>query len=764
MSVEYDQTSRTLLSIWNAETEGEITTCVDNFISSFFHQSSCLFFFGKKEGDHVVIFRDLNSAPICTLSIHDIPINPSPMIEPRIGEMDTTPFLSRLSGSESVLSACSVRTYYQNPWFILFFYSHTSHDPSVLLAHLDMVFSHAVSALSKLTTLQEERLYYRYLESINQLKPITDSNETLHTALRRILSTVEEMFHAEAGIMLFDPKDEQLVLQSPAFRAKEEEINLYRLPVSQIGNASRVFLTGKPYFSNQAIGDNNIIQQFVDLYKVKNICTVPIEGNGNRIGVLHVINRRDRAWIEDDLKTLCWISSKIANIIINARLVQEITEQRAMAEQTAKMLQQQKNIIEKQAEQLKKQSAELSEALSLHHFFTDILIKGEGLIGIIRTLADRLKRNVFLLDTYQRILALAMETEEPGIQPTEGEEETNHVYQIGEYFNADSKKIRIPLNPMGKKLGTLVIFNENQGKLTPLENTLIEQAKLVLCLELMHERNVREKLQNKKSDILLRLINGNIQDKQSLAKEIVECGLNLQTEHILFAIKPETDGTNWFPSENEDNESMSQFYNILQDIFEQNRIQSIISSHVDHLILALPKKQFNEKFIFNVDQLYEFLLKEIKKRANPLPFRIGMSRPSSHLSQYPHAYQEAIKALAVARGLDRRAININDIKSMEILLDIDAKSSREFVFSILGPLLEHGKTRGDSLVRTLHEYIQSNGNLAITAERCFTHINTVRYRLKKIEQLLGRNLKDAETLFELHIALKLYLLQQNYRN
>lgn len=81
---------------------------------------------------------------------------------------------------------------------------------------------------------------------------------------------------------------------------------------------------------------------------MQNIATVPIEGKDKRIGVLHVINRKDRGRLKDDLTILSWISSQIGYILENSRLLKEISEQRTLAEQTAEQLKQQKQIIEEQ--------------------------------------------------------------------------------------------------------------------------------------------------------------------------------------------------------------------------------------------------------------------------------------------------------------------------------------------------------------------------------------------------------------------------------
>jgi len=55
---------------------------------------------------------------------------------------------------------------------------------------------------------------------------------------------------------------------------------------------------------------------------------------------------------------------------------------------------------------------------------------------------------------------------------------------------------------------------------------------------------------------------------------------------------------------------------------------------------------------------------------------------------------------------------------------------------------------------TVRVYLQENGNQACTARRLGVHVNTVAYRLRRAEQLLGRRVTDRR--FDLEAALLLH--------
>lgn len=72
----------------------------------------------------------------------------------------------------------------------------------------------------------------------------------------------------------------------------------------------------------------------------------------------------------------------------------------------------------------------------------------------------------------------------------------------------------------------------------------------------------------------------------------------------------------------------------------------------------------------------------------------------------------------------------------------------------LGPLTEHDRERQTDLLQTLRVYLDEGGNRRRTAERCHVHQSTIKYRLRRIRELLECDLADADVRFDLMLALK----------
>ena len=69
------------------------------------------------------------------------------------------------------------------------------------------------------------------------------------------------------------------------------------------------------------------------------------------------------------------------------------------------------------------------------------------------------------------------------------------------------------------------------------------------------------------------------------------------------------------------------------------------------------------------------------------------------------------------------------------------------------PLEDYDRERGSDLVRTLAVYFDAGENASEAAERLFLHRNSLLYRLERIQNLTGLDLKDPEVRLALRLGL-----------
>ena len=96
-----------------------------------------------------------------------------------------------------------------------------------------------------------------------------------------------------------------------------------------------------------------------------------------------------------------------------------------------------------------------------------------------------------------------------------------------------------------------------------------------------------------------------------------------------------------------------------------------------------------------------------------------------------------------------------DLGAFQLLLSLqDDEALRLYCDSVLGPLEDGGGEYGDELIRSLEAFIEQNGQWEKAARELFCHRHTLRYRIRRVEELTGRDLSSARDRIEFWLALR----------
>ncbi|MCW3015141.1 MAG: hypothetical protein JWO02_2233 [Solirubrobacterales bacterium] len=96
-----------------------------------------------------------------------------------------------------------------------------------------------------------------------------------------------------------------------------------------------------------------------------------------------------------------------------------------------------------------------------------------------------------------------------------------------------------------------------------------------------------------------------------------------------------------------------------------------------------------------------------------------------------------------------------DLGSFQLLLSLqDSDALRLYCDSLLAPIEQGEGHYGGELMRSLEAFIECNGQWEAAARRLFCHRHTLRYRIRKIEELTGRDLGSARDRIEFWLALR----------
>ncbi|MFF3869381.1 PucR family transcriptional regulator [Micromonospora sp. NPDC001898] len=142
----------------------------------------------------------------------------------------------------------------------------------------------------------------------------------------------------------------------------------------------------------------------------------------------------------------------------------------------------------------------------------------------------------------------------------------------------------------------------------------------------------------------------------------------------------------------------------------------------------------------------------------------GIGEPRAGLADAVESYQEAAQAARVGTQLSAlgRVVSWAGLGIYRVLSQLD---SQHLDVAGVHPGLER-LLRDDAhqvLLETLEAYLDLAGNAHATAEKLRLHRTTLYYRLQRVEQLAGTDLKDGNERLCLHLAMKLGRLTGHYR-
>jgi purine catabolism regulator len=138
-------------------------------------------------------------------------------------------------------------------------------------------------------------------------------------------------------------------------------------------------------------------------------------------------------------------------------------------------------------------------------------------------------------------------------------------------------------------------------------------------------------------------------------------------------------------------------------------------------------------------------------------FSLGIGNSTTDVHELPRAHDEARQSLRLARrgGATRRVASYRNLGAFRLLLEVqNPVALARFVDETLGPLLRYQEGRRTPLIETLEHLSAEHWNRRAAARGLHLHVNSLAYRIQRIESLLAVSLEDAETRVALSIALR----------
>jgi purine catabolism regulator len=372
----------------------------------------------------------------------------------------------------------------------------------------------------------------------------------------------------------------------------------------------------------------------------------------------------------------------------------------------------------------------LQRSLEAEHTLTRSVLDGKGIGGIVAALARATGGWAVLIDLHGAALATA---------PSAAREHVGRVWSEIRTSRHDGSRFSLTLSDRGHHVVVQPVAAQGRvdaylalGKkesLTPFDRIVSSHALSLLALELSKERAVTETERRLKGDVLEQLLTGSMAPSE-VRRTIERLGFDPEGPVTVAALSADV--------------APALLAVELEEVLIRTGDPFLVSARDDHVLAVL---QPSEEAV--VGTAREDVSARVKGAV-----RAGVGNPAK-VGQLAQAAREAGYALQVCRTERRPQAAFADLGTYQLLLSLqDPDALRTFAASVLGPIDAYDLQHGGHLIPSLRAFLERNARWEAAATDLFVHRHTLRYRMRKIEELTGRDLVSARDRMELFLALR----------
>ena len=412
---------------------------------------------------------------------------------------------------------------------------------------------------------------------------------------------------------------------------------------------------------------------------------------------------------------------------------------------------------------LQAQNAALRQLVAIHDRLGALVLHGADVAAITSMLANLVGRRVLLLDELLQAVATSLPGDGRADEPFTWAPRQGYVRAVLATLARERRPLRVPpmadfavdascvLAPIAVGdtiLGYLAILAEGEGAgQEDLELQTVQHAATVYALSMMRERMAAEVSRQLKDELLEGLLLGRTQDEQVARERAIRLGYNPEVSYRVLVLDA--------ASHVEDRpEMVAQCRRLLESLAEgcaQRSPGAFSTVRQDELVVLVPESEAAAELGRAAVQQAAALLPAWRVTA-------GVGGTCSSASGIARSYAQARRALQTAErfGNQGEVVAFEDLGVYRLLFHVsDADELRGFIDQVLGPLIDYDQRHKGDLVRTLGAFLDHTGNLHATARELNLHVNSVAYRVQRIEAICGLDLEKSEDRLLAQLALKI---------
>ncbi|AII09676.1 CdaR family transcriptional regulator [Rhodococcus wratislaviensis] len=380
-------------------------------------------------------------------------------------------------------------------------------------------------------------------------------------------------------------------------------------------------------------------------------------------------------------------------------------------------------------------AARLEEEAKIHTTFGRLAATGADETAVAETLHQVTGLAVGIEDAFGNLRVWAGPDKAPRYRKTGGGNRVDVLRRAameGRPLRHDNRIVQI-VRPGQTLLGVLYL-SDPEHRATDLDTVALEFATTMLAVDMSHRRSLAETEARLSRDLGADLLAGT--DDASAYSRADALGYDLHTPQRVLVVQ-------WGPDTPV--ESVAEAFRRHLTSTDSSALLVHGNEHRTGILAAVMDAKTDVNIIFTA----------LEKSLGPAVGVIGVGSECPSPSGLPDSYTHAIRALEIRKqSLSPRGVALFDELGVYRILDSHSSTGdvEAFVQEWLGPLLDYDREHRSTMTATLAQYLECGGKYDETAQALRIHRSTLRYRMSRIHELTGRDLRSVDTRLNLHLA------------
>jgi len=474
-------------------------------------------------------------------------------------------------------------------------------------------------------------------------------------------------------------------------------------------------------------------RDLAEQYGFRSLVSVPLITEGTAVGVLNGYSSTPR---EPDAEELVAMETLARQAALALRLTLLVDNQHATIAQ-----------LRDSNEQLERQREVLERAHEIHLRLTEAVVAGADTQSVAEIVARLIGRAIAVVDTRGALICASPSDDETAISSLLGT-------TVGDGAPIASARARpcsagmitVQVHIGAERLGE-VRAAEGEPASRDLDMRALEHAATVLAVIVARERVARATEERLHSDFLFDLLNGR-DTTERLRERAVHYGLGLDAEHRVLVVTLRSDDLGG---------QVPDWQRLLRTIRDtlRERLVGTVHSQLGNSFTAVMPTGPAGKSLEAPRALVAECRRRVQAIAPAITLSAGIGSAATGMDGLRTSAGEAQRCVDALERLGRHGetIAMDELGLLGLFLDTDRPDRlAAFGQDLLRPVLEHDRQASGALLATLDAYLRHDCNLSACAEELFVHPNTIKYRLRRIEELCGIDLHKPEELLQATLA------------